>query len=85
MRSVTAAPALSAGAAREVDPTVVELQVRDLSVSDPTVSAQNRGSYLAFAENGNGAKHLTALAAAGLNTVHPAHDVAWAGCPGGSR
>jgi pullulanase-type alpha-1,6-glucosidase len=68
------APALR----QNVDSTIYELQVRDFSVNDPTVSAENRGSYLAFAENGNGTKHLKALAAAGLNTVHllPTFDIA---------
>ena len=68
------APAL----AKDVDSTIYELHVRDFSVNDPTVSAENRGSYLAFAENGNGTKHLKALAAAGLNTVHllPTFDIA---------
>lgn len=68
------APAL----AQDVDSTIYELHVRDFSVNDPTVSAENRGSYLAFAENGNGTKHLKALAAAGLNTVHllPTFDIA---------
>jgi pullulanase-type alpha-1,6-glucosidase len=61
-----------------VDSTIYELQVRDFSVNDPTVSAENRGSYLAFAENGNGTKHLRKLAEAGLNTVHllPTFDIA---------
>ncbi len=63
---------------RTVDSTIYELHVRDFSIGDPTVSAENRGSYLAFAENGNGTKHLKALAAAGLNTVHllPTFDIA---------
>ncbi|WP_270887463.1 pullulanase-type alpha-1,6-glucosidase [Pedococcus sp. 5OH_020] len=63
---------------QNVDSTIYELHVRDFSVSDPTVTAENRGSYLAFAENGNGTKHLKALAAAGLNTVHllPTFDIA---------
>ena len=63
---------------QDVDSTIYELQVRDFSVSDATVSAENRGSYLAFAENGNGTKHLKALASAGLNTVHllPTFDIA---------
>ncbi|MFC8504090.1 pullulanase-type alpha-1,6-glucosidase [Pedococcus sp. NPDC057267] len=63
---------------QDVDSTIYELQVRDFSVGDSSVSAQNRGSYLAFAENGNGTKHLRALAAAGLNTVHllPTFDIA---------
>ena len=35
-------------------------------------------TYLAFADQGNGTKHLRALAAAGLNTVHllPTFDIA---------
>jgi pullulanase-type alpha-1,6-glucosidase len=63
---------------QDVDSTIYELHVRDFSVNDPTVSAENRGSYLAFAENGDGTKHLKALAAAGLNTVHllPTFDIA---------
>ncbi len=63
---------------QRVDTTIYELHVRDFSIGDPTVSAGNRGSYLAFAENGNGTKHLKALAAAGLNTVHllPTFDIA---------
>ncbi|GAB3068444.1 pullulanase-type alpha-1,6-glucosidase [Pedococcus soli] len=72
--STTKAPALK----QDVDSTIYELHVRDFSVNDTTVSAENRGSYLAFAENGNGTKHLKALAAAGLNTVHllPTFDIA---------
>jgi pullulanase-type alpha-1,6-glucosidase len=72
--SGTASPPLR----QNVDSTIYELHVRDFSVNDPTVSAQNRGSYLAFAENGDGTKHLKALAAAGLNTVHllPTFDIA---------
>ena len=61
-----------------VDSTIYELHVRDFSVGDQTVSAENRGSYLAFAEDGDGTKHLKALADAGLNTVHllPTFDIA---------
>ena len=63
---------------RKVDQTIYELHVRDFSVSDQSVPADHRGSYLAFADNGNGTKHLKALAAAGLNTVHllPTFDIA---------
>ncbi len=72
--SGTAPPPL----AQRVDTTVYELHVRDFSIADPTVSAANRGSYLAFAEAGDGTAHLRALAAAGLNTVHllPTFDIA---------
>jgi pullulanase-type alpha-1,6-glucosidase len=70
----TKSPALG----QDVDSTIYELHVRDFSVNDATVSAENRGSYLAFAEDGNGTKHLQALAKAGLNTVHllPTFDIA---------
>ena len=70
----SSAPALK----QRVDQTIYELHVRDFSVSDPTVLAAHRGSYLAFADDGNGTKHLKALAAAGLNTVHllPTFDIA---------
>ena len=61
-----------------VDQSIYELHIRDFSVGDRTVTATNRGSYLAFTENGDGTKHLKALAAAGLNTVHllPSFDIA---------
>ncbi|MFI6825691.1 pullulanase-type alpha-1,6-glucosidase [Kribbella sp. NPDC050241] len=64
--------------ARAVDSTIYELHVRDFSISDSTVPAAHRGTYLAFADEGNGTKHLRALAAAGLNTVHllPTFDIA---------
>ncbi|MEU4601801.1 pullulanase-type alpha-1,6-glucosidase [Kribbella sp. NPDC023972] len=64
--------------ARAVDSTIYELHVRDFSVNDTTVPAAHRGTYLAFADEGNGTKHLRALAAAGLNTVHllPTFDIA---------
>jgi len=63
---------------QSVDQTIYELHVRDFSVNDPTVPAAHRGSYLAFADDGDGSKHLKALAAAGLNTVHllPTFDIA---------
>ncbi|MET7281201.1 pullulanase-type alpha-1,6-glucosidase [Kribbella sp. NPDC005582] len=72
--SNTAAPKL----AQPVDSTIYELHVRDFSISDPTVPAAHRGTYLAFADNGNGTKHLKRLAEAGLNTVHllPTFDIA---------
>ncbi|MFB6725943.1 pullulanase-type alpha-1,6-glucosidase [Kribbella sp. NPDC056345] len=72
--SNTAAPKL----AQSVDSTVYELHVRDFSISDPTVPAAHRGTYLAFADEGAGTKHLRTLAKAGLNTVHllPTFDIA---------
>lgn len=55
----------------QTDMVIYELHVRDFSANDPTVTAPNRGKYLAFTEAGsNGMKHLAALAAAGLTDVH---------------
>lgn len=70
----TASPRL----AQAVDSTIYELHVRDFSISDTSVPAAHRGSYLAFADQGNGTKHLKDLAKAGLNTVHllPTFDIA---------
>jgi pullulanase-type alpha-1,6-glucosidase len=62
----------------EVDQTIYELHVRDFSMADPRVEEELRGSYLAFAEDGYGRRHLEALADAGMNTVHllPTFDIA---------
>ena len=70
----TPAPTL----AHDVDSTIYELHIRDYSASDPKVPAPVRGSYLAFAADGDGRAHLRALAEAGLNTVHllPSFDIA---------
>ncbi len=60
------------------DMSVYELHVRDFSINDTTVSARNRGKYLAFAEwNSNGMRHLRGLARAGLTDVHllPVFDI----------
>jgi pullulanase/glycogen debranching enzyme len=71
---------------RSTDMVVYELHLRDFSIGDATVSASNRGKYLAFTETGsNGMKHLQALANAGLTDVHllPVFDLATvpeAGC-----
>jgi len=61
-----------------VDQTIYELHVRDFSISDPTVPAAHRGTYLAFADRSAGTKHLRELADAGLTTVHllPTFDIA---------
>ncbi|MCH8627829.1 pullulanase-type alpha-1,6-glucosidase [Arsenicicoccus piscis] len=63
---------------QQVDQSIYELHVRDFSIGDTTVPAEHRGSYLAFADAGNGTKHLQALAKAGLTTVHllPTFDIA---------
>lgn len=53
------------------DMSIYELHVRDFSASDSTVSARNRGKYLAFTEwNSNGMRHLRGLARAGVTDVH---------------
>ncbi|MDC5699043.1 pullulanase-type alpha-1,6-glucosidase [Intrasporangium calvum] len=64
--------------AQNVDTTIYELHVRDFSATDESVPEELRGSYLAFAEEGEGRKHLRTLAQAGLNTVHllPTFDIA---------
>ena len=63
---------------RPVDQTIYELHVRDFSASDETVPAELRGTYGAFAHEGDGRAHLRALADAGLTTVHllPTFDIA---------
>ncbi|MGB3829511.1 MAG: pullulanase-type alpha-1,6-glucosidase [Ornithinimicrobium sp.] len=63
---------------REVDQSIYELHVRDFSRDDPDVTPELRGSYLAFAQDGYGRRHLAELAEAGLNTVHllPTFDIA---------
>ena len=63
---------------RPVDQTIYELHVRDFSISDPTVPAAQRGTYLAFAGNGAGRQHLRTLEKAGLTTIHllPTFDIA---------
>jgi pullulanase len=61
------------------DITVYELHIRDFSVNDPTVSEEQRGTYLAFANlNTRGMKHLRSLAEAGLTHLHllPTFDIA---------
>ncbi|MDM8532043.1 pullulanase-type alpha-1,6-glucosidase [Anaerolineales bacterium HSG25] len=68
-----AKPALAA----PEDISVYETHVRDFSISDQTVSAGNRGTFMAFTEqNSNGMKHLVDLAQAGLTHIHllPAAD-----------
>ena len=65
--------------ANPVDMTIYELHVRDFSANDTSVSAANRGKFLAFTEPAsNGMKHLKALATAGLTDVHlmPVFDIA---------
>ncbi len=53
------------------DLSLYELHIRDFSIDDPTVPADHRGMYEAFAdENSNGMRHLRSLADAGLKAVH---------------
>ena len=53
------------------DMSIYELHVRDFSAGDTSVSARNRGKYLAFTEwNSNGMRHLRGLARAGVTDVH---------------
>ena len=60
------------------DAVVYELHVRDFSATDPTVSSDARGRFLAFTEDTLGMEHLRNLAAAGLTFVHllPSFDIA---------
>lgn len=61
------------------DIVLYELHVRDFSIEDQTVSAENRGTFRAFTEaNSNGMTHLQALSEAGLTHIHllPAFDFA---------
>lgn len=65
--------------AQPEDSTIYELHVRDFSIGDASVPADHRGTYLAFADgDGSGMRHLSALADAGLNTIHllPVFDLA---------
>ncbi|WP_432981713.1 pullulanase-type alpha-1,6-glucosidase [Dactylosporangium sp. CA-233914] len=59
-------------------PQISELSVRDFSIADTTVPAEQRGTYLAFAQpQSAGMRHLKALAQAGTSYVHllPVFDI----------
>ncbi|MFD8390211.1 pullulanase-type alpha-1,6-glucosidase [Streptomyces sp. NPDC059680] len=61
------------------DAQIQELHIRDFSVADRTVPAQDQGTYLAFTDkNTDGSKHLKELAKSGTSYVHllPAFDFA---------
>jgi len=61
------------------DISVYELHVRDFSIEDQSVPANERGTFAAFAErHSNGMRHLAKLARAGLTHIHllPAFDFA---------
>lgn len=61
-----------------VDRTIYELHIRDFSITDETVPAEERGTYLAFTRKSAGTAQLKQLADAGMNTVHllPSFDIA---------
>lgn len=63
---------------RPVDRAIYELHVRDFSITDETVPAQERGTYRAFTRDSAGTKQLRELVDAGINTVHllPTFDIA---------
>ena len=61
------------------DSTIYELHVRDFSISDETVPAAHRGTYLAFTDRrSDGMRQLRDLARAGVTSLHllPANDIA---------
>ena len=61
------------------DQQIQELHIRDFSAEDPTIPADERGTYRAFTRShSDGMKHLRELARAGATTVHllPAFDFA---------
>jgi pullulanase-type alpha-1,6-glucosidase len=61
------------------DSTIDELHIRDFSITDESVPAAERGTYLAFTHrNSDGMRHLRDLARAGMNTLHllPSNDIA---------
>ncbi|MFY1693692.1 pullulanase-type alpha-1,6-glucosidase [Plantactinospora sp. WMMB782] len=58
---------------------IQEVSVRDFSIADASVSAQRRGTYLAFTDPAStGMRHLRSLADAGVSHLHllPANDFA---------
>ncbi len=63
---------------RPVDRAIYELHVRDFSIGDETVPAEERGTYRAFTRDSAGTAQLQQLADAGINTVHllPTFDIA---------
>ncbi|MBD3347667.1 MAG: pullulanase-type alpha-1,6-glucosidase [Candidatus Eisenbacteria bacterium] len=60
------------------DIAIYELHVRDFSATDPTVPEEHVGTFMAFADDTNGTRHLEALAEAGLTHIHllPSFDIA---------
>jgi pullulanase len=65
--------------ARFNDIVLYELHVRDFSITDESVPAPERGTFLAFTESAsNGMQHLAKLAQAGITHIHllPVFDIA---------
>ncbi len=65
--------------AKQEELSIYELHLRDFSITDTTVPAARRGTYLAFTDPSTaGMRHLGELADAGLNAVHllPVNDIA---------
>ena len=65
--------------AQPEDSTIDELHIRDFSITDETVPAAHRGTYLAFTDSrSDGMRHLRDLARSGLNSLHllPSNDIA---------
>jgi pullulanase-type alpha-1,6-glucosidase len=65
--------------AQPEDATIYELHARDFSISDETVPAAHRGTYLAFTDTvSDGMQHLASLAEAGMTHLHllPVFDIA---------
>jgi len=53
------------------DLSIYELHIRDFSINDLSVPAEDRGMYAAFSDrDSNGMRHLRTLADAGLKAVH---------------
>ncbi|WP_249354163.1 pullulanase-type alpha-1,6-glucosidase [Microbacterium sp. 2FI] len=63
---------------RPVDRAIYELHIRDFSIGDESVPAEERGTYRAFTRDSAGTQQLRQLADAGINTVHllPSFDIA---------
>jgi pullulanase-type alpha-1,6-glucosidase len=64
--------------AKPVDRAIYELHIRDFSITDESVPAEERGTYRAFTRDSAGTAQLRELAKAGINTVHllPSFDIA---------
>jgi pullulanase-type alpha-1,6-glucosidase len=61
------------------DSTIYELHIRDFSITDDTVPAGDRGTFMAFTHpDSAGMRHLRDLAEHGMNTLHllPTNDIA---------